>query len=428
MGRHHYHDPDPDESGANGDFVSGRFAAPARHSAESARRRRGGWENGRWRGGHRRTSAPRGVSLSVIVAVVAVVVVVAGYFLWDFLGEELSHRSSAASARCVSGHESVAVIADPSIAQAISTLGDEFNAIVEPIHDRCVSLAVKGVESDRVVGAFAGNWPADLGDRPALWIPASSVSQARLQSAVGAQTVSDSRSLVSSPILLAVSPQLKDALGNQSWATLPGLQTQPNGLDGLSLSGWGPLRLSMPLNGNGDATFLAAEAIASAPAGAAPVNKMVANQPKLADNRAATAMDALLGASNPATAPVHAVVTTEQQLYQRGESLSDPKTKLAGWLPPGPTATADYPTVLLNGGWLTPEQVSAASEFERFMRKPEHLAELARAGFRTDGAGQTPHSDIVSFAQLAAPLSVGDAAARAPLANTLATALGAPSQ
>ena len=46
---------------------------------------------------------------------------------------------------------------------------------------------------------------------------------------------------------------------------------------------------------------------------------------------------------------------------------------------PGPTATADYPTVLLSGNWLSQEQVSAASEFARFMRKPEHLSELAKA-------------------------------------------------
>ena len=96
-------------------------------------------------------------------------------------------------------------------------------------------------------------------------------------------------------------------------------------------------------------------------------------------------MDALLDATDPAAAPVHAVVTTEQQLYQRGTSLSDAKNVVASWLPPGPTAIADYPTVLLKGTWLSQEQVTAASEFARFLRKPEQLAELAKLGFRTDG-------------------------------------------
>ena len=117
-------------------------------------------------------------------------------------------------------------------------------------------------------------------------------------------------------------------------------------------------------------------------------------------------MDALVKATDPAAAPVHAVVTTEQQLYQRGASLPDAKNIVTSWLPPGPTATADFPTVLLSGDWLSQEQVTAASEFARFLREPEQLGELAKAGFRTDG-GTSPTSDVTSFAPLSAPLSVG---------------------
>jgi hypothetical protein len=148
-------------------------------------------------------------------------------------------------------------------------------------------------------------------------------------------------------------------------------------------------------------------------------------QPKLADNKAGTAMDALLGAADPAAAPVHAVVITEQQLYQRAASMPDAKNALASWLPPGPTAMADYPTVLLSGNWLSQEQVTAASEFARFMRKPEQLAELAKAGFRTDG-GTPPKSDVTGFGPVSAPLSVGDNAMRATLANALTTPAGGP--
>ena len=92
----------------------------------------------------------------------------------------------------------------------------------------------------------------------------------------------------------------------------------------------------------------------------------MAGQPKLADNQASTAMDALLGATNPAASPVHAVVTTEQQLFQRAASLPDANSVVSSWLPPGPTAIADYPTVLLSGDWLSQEQVSAASGFDQW--------------------------------------------------------------
>lgn len=112
-------------------------------------------------------------------------------------------------------------------------------------------------------------------------------------------------------------------------------------------------------------------------------------QPKLADNSLTEAMNTLLKPGDPATAPVHAVITTEQQLFQRGQSLPDAKSALASWLPPGPAPVADYPTVLLSGSWLTREQATAASEFSRFMHKPDQLAKLAKAGFRVNGV-KTP--------------------------------------
>jgi hypothetical protein len=393
----------------------------------------GEWDGGEWTGSHRAvTTARRGVSVGVIVALVTVVVVVAGVIVWRFFGDALSSRSDAAAARCVDGELAVAVIADPSVSDQIQGLADNYNKTAAPVGDRCVKVGVKPADSDQVVNGFIGPWPAELGERPALWIPASSVSEARLEAAAGAKTVSDSRSLVTSPVLLAVRPQLKNALAEQNWGTLPSLQSNPNALDALNLRGWGSLRLALPLSGDSDASYLAAEAVAaaSAPPGASPsagvgaVNTLVSGQPKLADNKAATAMDALLNASDPAGAAVHAVVTTEQQLYQRSASLKDAKNVVASWLPPGPTAVADYPTVLLAGNWLSQEQVSAASEFARFMRKPEQLAELNKAGFRTEGATM-PDRDVVSFGPLGATLSVADGAARADLANTLTAPVGA---
>jgi hypothetical protein len=115
---------------------------------------------------------------------------------------------------------------------------------------------------------------------------------------------------------------------------------------------------------------------------------------------------------------VHAVVSTEQQIYQKGASQPDAKGSLAAWLPPGPTAVADYPTVLLSGSWLSQEQVSAASEFARYLRKADPLAEFAKAGFRVDG-GTPPKNDVIDLGSISAPLSVGDTAMRATLANAV---------
>jgi hypothetical protein len=317
----------------------------------------------------------------------------------------------------------VAVVVDPSIVNQITPLADKYNQSADPVGDKCVKVGVKAADSDQVVNGFGGQWPGDLGERPALWIPGSSISEARLEASTGEKTVSDSRSLVTSPVLLAVRPQLKNALAQQNWGTLPGLQSNSSSLDGLNLPGWGSLRLALPLTGDSDATYLAAEAVASASApqgqpptsGANAIATLMAGQPKLADDKSSTAMDALVKAANPVSADVHAVVATEQQIFERG-SQPDAKGQLASWLPPGPTALADYPTVLLAGNWLSQEQVSAASEFARFLRKPDALASLAAAGFRAEGTSM-PQSDVTDFGSLTAPLSIGDEGMRSTLAN-----------
>lgn len=380
-----------------------------------------------WQGGHRSAGGRRGVSIGVIVALVTVVVVVAGVILWQFFGDALSHRSHTAAATCAGGKDAVAVLADPSIADQVKELADGYNKQAGPVGDRCVDVTVKAANSDAVISGFIGKWPAELGAQPGLWIPGSSISAARLSGAAGQKVISDSRSLVSSPVLLAIRPEFGQALSKQNWAALPGLQTNPT-----SMGNWGSLRLALPVGGNADASFLAGEAIAaaSAPAGAPPtagsaaVRTLVGAQPKLPDDSLSEAMNALLKpgskAEDVAAAPVHAVITTEQQLFARGQSIPDAKGKLGSWTPPGPVAVADYPTVLLSGSWLKQEQTTAASAFARYMHTPEQLAKLARAGFRVTGV-KPPSSPVTSFAALPSTLSVGDDAMRATLADTMAT-------
>lgn len=429
----HYPAEDDVVDGAADDypeFPSRRAATPnPEPPAASPSLFRGGHRGlGDWRGGHRSEAGRRGVSIGVIVALVAVVVVVGSVILWSFFGDALSKRSHKAAGGCVGGQEAVPVVADPSIADSIQQLAESYNKSAGPVGDRCMVVSVKPANSDAVLNGFIGKWPAELGGQPALWIPGSSVSAARLAGATAQKTVTESHSLATSPVVLATRPQLAPALSNQNWAALPGLQTNPNALAGLNLPGWGSLRLALPMTGNADASFLAGEAVAAAsvPPGApvtqgtGAVRSLLSAQPKLADNSLTEAMNALLKPGDPASAPVHAVVTTEQQLFQRGQSLPDAKGALAFWLPPGSAAVADYPTVLLSGSWLTREQASAASEFSRFMHKSDQLAKLAKAGFRVNGV-KPPSSAVTNFPPLPATLSVGDDPMRATLAEAMAS-------
>ncbi|MGK2882013.1 MAG: hypothetical protein ACSLE6_14840, partial [Mycobacterium sp.] len=378
-----------------------------------------------FQGGHRSAQGSRGISLGVIVSLVAVVVIVAGVIFWRFFGDALSDRTDAAAAACVDDTVAVAVVVDPSITAPVRQLAEEFNESAETVGDRCISVEVKAADSDDVINGFAGEWPAALGQRPALWIPASSVGTARLESAEGAQIVTESSSLFSSPVVLAMRPELKQALAEQNWGTLPGLQTNPTSLDGLNLPGWGSLRLALPNTGSSDASYLAAEAVAAAsvPAGApatdgaAAVNTLVAAEPKqLGDDSSSAALDALLAQGDAATSEVHAVVVTEQQLFARTAELpSAASNTIASWLPPGPAAVADYPAVQLTDSTLSPEQQTAAGQFASYLREPDQQAEFAKLGFQTQG-GTPPPSDIVNFSAPAQVLAVGDNSMRAALA------------
>lgn len=430
MGRHSIPDPDdlPDETPGGGfddEPVGDDQFGDARTEGDTGPPPPGGRRSlGQWRGGHRNDGGRRGVSIGVITALVAVVVVVGTVILWRFFGHTLSHRSDAAAGRCVEGDGTVAVVADPSIADHIQKFADRFNASVKPVGDRCVSVSVKSASTDAVVAGFIGDWPAALGERPALWIPGSAVSVSRLQAVTGNDTIGDSHSLAESPVLLALRPELKPAMKKQTWATLPELQRNPDSLTRLGLAGWGSLRLALPITGNGDAAFLAAEAVvdASAPrgepasAGTGAVRTLIEGQPKLRDDSITEALNTLLAPGDRAGAPVHAVATTEQQLFARGQSLSNPGDMLSSWLPPGPAPVADYPMVQLSGAWLSREQISGASEFARFTRKADQLNDLAKAGFRVEGV-DPPHSDVTSFGQLPGTLSIDDDELRTTLAN-----------
>lgn len=417
-----YDEPDPAPRGfpavADEDSPTQAFSVTGRQRT---------YDSGEWTGSHRAvTTGRRTVSRGVIIALVTVVAVVGGVIAWQFFGNALSDRSQASADRCVEGEVTVAVVADPAIADLVGTQAEDYVGTNPRVGDRCVKVAVQSADADAVINGFTGAWPGDLGEKPAMWLPASSSSEARLEAAAGGEAVIDSRSLVSSPVVLAIRPELKSALAQQNWSTLPNLQSNPAGLDGLNLPGWGGLRLALPMAGNSDAGVLAAEAVAaaSAPAGspatagAGAAQRLMGAAPELSDNQASTALDALLNAADPAAAPVHAVATTEQRLVQRAGGIDDAATKLTSWAPPGPAAIADFPAVLLSGDWLSKEQVTAASEFDRFMRKPEQLAKLAEAGFRAEGA-TNPESPVTDFPALGQPLNLGDPAERASLADRL---------
>ncbi|WP_078327279.1 vWA domain-containing protein [Mycobacteroides salmoniphilum] len=381
---------------------------------------------------HRSGGSNWGVSKGLVGVVAAVLVVAVSIGLWWYFDRRTTDNQAEASATCVHGDNAIAVVADPSIADRIGELSERFNKKHEVIGDYCFTVSVRPADTTNVIKGLTGQWPAELGAQPALWIPGSSISSARLKAAAKTNIVSDSRSLVSTPVVIATTPRLRQAIpADKSWADLPALQNVPNSLDGFGLPGWGSLRLALPSSGNADATQLAAEAVAAASVrpgdspelGAGAAASLAATAPKLPANNLSDALGALLDGGEQPGAAVHSVVTTEQQLYARTRSNGDAKKVIAAWLPAGATPIADYPTVQLDGAWLSEEQHTAASQFARFLGDKDQLKDLAAAGFRAEGA-DLPSSDVVSFAKIEKPLSIEDKV-RVALADGTSTGAGA---
>ena len=176
-----------------------------------------------------------------------------------------------------------------------------------------------------MVSGFIGDWPGDLGDASRAVDPGQSVSAARLQAAAGKESVSDARSLVvPRSCLRVVRPQLKDALSQQSWAALFGLQITPTALDAVNLPG-GARCWRCPSSATATfASYLAPRRLRPPPGctrhrrpGA--VNTLVAGQPARRQHRRHR-----LDRAPTATRPRHRYTPwspPEQQVFQRSSSI-----------------------------------------------------------------------------------------------------------
>ena len=181
-----------------------------------------------------------------------------------------------------------------------------------------------------------------------------------------------------------------------------GAADRPRGLDGLNLAGWGSLRLALPATGDSDASFLAAEAVAAASAPRVPrppraparCSTLVAGQPKLANNSADEAMDTLAEERRPGVGAGARRRHHRTAALPARPSLPDAKSTLAFVAAARARRGRRLPRRCCSAATgSVEEQATAASEFARFLRKPEQLAELAKAGFRADGV-KPPTSDV----------------------------------
>lgn len=385
-------------------------------------------------GQHRSDRRTRGVSKGPVIALVSVIVIVLGVVGWFQLRDRASSQGTAAAGACVEGDVQLDVAADPSIADPVRDLAARFTDTLPVVRDHCVSVSVHDASTATVTDALAaapdGPWKEELGPAPALWIPASSTAVDRLANA--GVVDGNPKPLASSPVVVAAPEELALALtaAGTGWQNLPALQTDKNSLDKIGLGGWVSLKLALP-PGPASAATLDAVAAATANAGTGPLDESQAGSPQVvtaigaladgsraipdAPSTTAAAVPLLAGQTDPASAPIHAVPVTEQQLYAAGDDARG----LVAYAPAGATPVLDHPAAILAAPWVDETLARAAAQFVDFLRQPEQAQHFVDAGFRV-GDRTPPTTDRTPMPPLGQVLAPATGPAAVRLAQTFA--------
>ncbi|MGU3294757.1 substrate-binding domain-containing protein [Williamsia sp. M5A3_1d] len=374
----------------------------------------------------------RGISRGLSLTILAVIVVVALVVGWNLLGNSLSDDGDAAARTCVEGEQTVTVLADADIAAPLATIAQAWSATRPVIRDACVTLTVRPSDPKTTLEGLTGTWDAaSMGEYPAAWVPASSVWSAQLLAARSAVVDGDPESLVSSPVVLAVAPELaRAAAGRVSWIELPTLQRDDDSLAGFGLRGWSSLRMARASGPGSDATVLASQAVATEVGRATADGLTVADaqsqqvtstlgdlrrrSPVATDGSAVRTLTTIAGDGDPAGATVHAVPITEQALYAATRDTAQPS--VVELRPTGATPSADHPVIDLTGPQVNATQAEAVGAFFRFARTPEQLRTITALGFR-GGTSLPARTAAVSFGVIETPMPAPEPAAGAAIAR-----------
>lgn len=326
-----------------------------------------------------------------MIALIAVLAIAAVSVGWLQLRKHNEGQSSAAAATCFDGAATLQIAADPGIAPTVQELAARYNATHPVIRDQCVTVTVQPEASSQFILDLGKKPSADL---PAMWVPQSSVDLAEARAEHPDAFSSSTRSMASSPVVLAVAEPQLAALRGATWQDLPARVSA------------GELGLALPQGGDSGATTLALAAVVAAvtDSGGAPLSGEQASAPAArtalsalrsggSANSFASTADALAAVSGP-DAGALAVAVTEQQLYQRTKDQSGPTVRALS--PGGATPVADYPAAVLSGAESDETLSRAASSFSDFARQPEQRDALAAAGFQVPDTAN-PASAVVSF-------------------------------
>lgn len=363
------------------------------------------------------------MSRGLLFGIITVMIIVAMVVAWQHFAGRSDDEGNSAARSCVKGELPVAVVVSPDIAPALTAAATEFAGTNPVVRDRCIRINVRAGDARVTLNGLAGTWDtASMGARPAAWIPQSTIWSAELATARSGAIEGTPASLVTTPVVLAVQPQLGDAVKNGlQWSQLPTLQETDGSLSSVGLPGIGSLRMAMPRGAQSDATSLAAQAVTSSitqstgpltaadaalPRTTSVVNALINGAPDTPDGTAASALTAI--GSDLTTSRIRAVPITEQELYQL--TKDDTTARVTQIVPDGPTPIADYPLIRLAGEQVPTEASEGVAEFFDFVTTPRQLGRLTALGFRGD-APLPAATATVSFPRTPNPMPAPENAA-----------------
>ncbi len=313
---------------------------------------------------------------------------------WFALRDRSAAEAEQAARACVEGEATLAVTADPDVADVLRTLGESWTAGGPVVRDHCITTAVTAAPTAVAAEALAAPTydASTAGPEPALWVPTDTAASASAIAVRGTDITP--RSVVTSPVVLGAAPTVADGLtaAGSRWTDLPALVSSAD-----------PLRLALPGGPATAATVVAAAtdsatetqplAIdrATSPAAVSAVSRLAlaAGDLPAEITDIDTALDTIVRAPDPTATPVDAVPVTEQQLATRIREGQ----QLAAFRPAGPTPMADHPGLVL--ATADPTARAAAAEFLEFLRSATGREAFLAAGFRvpsgsTDGSTDAP--------------------------------------
>ncbi|MFC0106488.1 VWA domain-containing protein [Kibdelosporangium aridum] len=353
----------------------------------------------------------RGVAKWPVVVLGVVALLALAWLGWTWINDRIEQRAAIQSKSCPEGDSVLRVAVTPSAATAVEEAAKRWNVEKTVVADHCVRVEVTAQEPSQVFTGLSGDWnPEAMGGKPQAWLPESSYWVNRLSAADGSAIGSNTESVATSPVVLALPYEAVKPLEGHDSYTFGDLATLTSAPDGWARYGkpeWGKFTVAMPDPAANTASVLALQcAIAGvSPQRAGPVTVETLTLPAVQENLAQlaaarpanvprTTADALIElgkAGKVAGAPYSAVPVIEVDLYRRNLGLDGkpaagkPLYEVAAR---GPSPAADFPFVALSGDQ---SQVRAALKFRDFLKETPQQQSFNRIGLRAAGGAAYPH-------------------------------------